>query len=133
MVVDTKESGFTLIELLVTMVVVGLMIIGVSNIYTTISATQRANVYLDTATRAGQTEIESLRNVNYTSLVDNSTIDFSSQLPSILPKPRTATVVVSSPATDVKRVDVTITYRISATQQHTLKLSSLIGVLGIGK
>jgi len=130
--IHSDSRGFTLIELLVTLVVTGVMVLGITQIFAVIGSTQRQNNYLESATRAGQTEIESLRNQNYTSLTDGSTIDFESQLPSVLPEPRTATVAVSSAATDVKRVDVTITYT-DAGHQHKVKLSSLIGVLGVGK
>jgi len=127
---DTR--GFTLIELLVTLVVAGVMVLGITQIYAVVGATQRENNFLEAATRAGQTEVESLRNQNYVNLTAGSTIDFTSQLPSTLPTPRTGTVAVSSPEDGVKRVDVTITYT-DGGHAHTVQLSSLIGALGIGK
>lgn len=128
----TDERGFTIVELLVTVVVTGLIIVAVSTLFITIERTQHSTQLLETATRAGEQQIESLRNNNYNSLATDSTIDFAGSLPATLPSPRTAVVHVTEPMTDVKRVDVTITYR-DGTKSKSVKLSSLIGQLGIGQ
>ncbi len=129
---NTDERGFTIVELLVTIVVAGLIIVAVSTLFITIERTQHSTQLLETATRAGEQQIESLRNNNYNSLTADSTIDFTSSLPPNLPSPRTAVVHVTEPMADVKRVDVTVTYR-DGTKPKSVKLSSLIGQLGIGQ
>lgn len=127
-----NSRGFTLIELLVTMVVTGIMVAGITELYVIIEQTQQQSERLESATRAAQAEIESLRNLRYGSLTAGSTIDFTAQLPSGLPSPRSGTVAISEPTQDIKRVDVTIDYHDSGGTK-TVKLSSLIGVLGIGQ
>lgn len=130
--IRNKQDGFTIVELLVAIVVVGLMVVGVTSLFITIQTTQRKTRLLETATRAGEKKIEELRNVNYNSLETDSTIDFTAELPSSLPEPRSANVAVSEPTPGVKRVDVTITYR-DGRADKDVHLSSMIGVIGIGQ
>ncbi len=126
------EGGFTLIELIVTIVVTGLIIIAITSLFITIERTQHRTQLLETATRAGEQQIEALRNNNYNSLESGSTINFTNDLPAALPSPRSGTVVVSEPMEGVKRVDVTVSYR-DGNKTKDVKLSSLIGQLGIGQ
>lgn len=126
------EGGFTLIELIVTIVVTGLIIIAITTLFITIERTQHRTQLLETATRAGEQQIEALRNNNYNSLTAGSTIDFTDDLPASLPSPRSGTVAVSEPTEGVKRVDVTVSYR-DGSKTKDIKLSSLIGQLGIGQ
>lgn len=127
-----KEDGFTIVELVVATVVTGLLIVAVASLFITIERTQHSTQLLETATRAGEQQIESLRNNNYGALTPGSTITFTDDLPAELPSPRTGTVAISEPSTGIRRVDVTITYR-DGTKQKNVKLSSLIGQLGIGQ
>lgn len=127
-----NQKGFTIIELLVTIVVSGLIIAAVTTLFITIAKTQRSTQLLETASRAGEQQIESLRNSSYNALETDSTIDFTDDLPDNLPSPRKGLARISEPADDVKRVDVTITYK-DGSKTKTVKLSSLIGQLGIGQ
>ena len=129
---ETKEGGFTIVELLVTIVITGLIVVTVTTLFITIERTQHSTQLLETATRAGEQQIEALRNNNYNSLTTGSTITFTNTLPANLPAPRSGTVAVSEPMAGVKRVDVTVTYR-DGTKTKNVKLSSLIGQLGIGQ
>lgn len=128
----SKDSGFTLVELIVTISIFGLLIIGIANLYMTIESTQRKSYHLEIATRAGEKQIESLRNIQYGSLEPDTTIDFTSDLPEDLPDPKTGTVAISEPEDGIRRVDVTITYK-DTNGIKTVKQSSLIGALGIGQ
>lgn len=127
-----RDQGFTIVELLVTTVVAGLIIVAITSLLITIERTQHSTQLLETATRAGEQEIESLRNSNYGALTPGQTITFTNSLPSELPTPRSATVAVSEPTTGVRRVDVQISYR-DGSKEKVVKLSSLIGQLGIGQ
>ena len=126
------EAGFTIIEIIVALVTVTLFVVSVGNLFAQITGTQHNALLLTSATRAGESEIESLRNSSYASLTPGTNIDFSSQLPSNLPKGSTGTVVVTQPSTDIRRVDVTVSYTVSG-KTHSVQLSSLIGIIGIGK
>ena len=125
-----KEAGFTIVELLVALAVIGITVGSLSSMFISIRNVQQQTVYADSATRAAQREIETLRNDNYASLTPGQTIDFTSQLTSGLPPGSSGSVQVSQPATDLRRVDVTVTYK-SDGKQHNTTLSSLIGVIGI--
>lgn len=125
-----KETGFTIVELLVTIAIIGITAGSLASLFISIRNIQQQTVYADSATRAAQREIESLRNDNYSALTPGQTIDFTSQLPNSLPPGSSGTVQVSQPSTDLRRVDVTVTYK-SDGNQHDTTLSSLIGVIGI--
>lgn len=124
------SAGFTIVELLVTIAIIGITTASLSSLFISIQNVQRQTVYTDSATRAAEREVETLRNDNYESLTPGQSIDFSDQLPSSLPSGSTGSVAVSQPADDLRRVDVTVTYTANG-QQRKVELSSLIGVIGI--
>lgn len=125
-----QNSGFTLVELLVTILVIGIVFTGLSTLFITIQRAQVQTSYLDSATKAAQRQVESLRNDNYNNLTPGQNIDFSDKLPSTLPQGSTGTVVVSEPTSGLRRVDVTVRYIYNGTPRD-VELSSYIGVIGI--
>ena len=127
-----KQSGFTIPELIVTIVFIGFAFIGISQLYLDIDRVQSRTAYTQIATHAAQTEIESLRNADYNSLAANTSIDFSSSLPSTLPRPYSGTAAVTEPMAGLKRVDVTVTYTDHGATQN-VELTSLIGIIGISQ
>lgn len=127
-----RPAGFTVVELLVTIIVMGMVITGISSLFLTVQRVQVQTAYLESATRAAQREIESLRNDNYDSLTPGQNIDFTSALPTNLPKNRTGVVTVTEPINGLRRVDVLVSYS-DGSGQHKVNLSSLIGVIGIAQ
>ncbi|HVI60713.1 MAG TPA: type II secretion system protein, partial [Candidatus Saccharimonadales bacterium] len=127
---NERQSGFTLVELLVTIAIVGITTASLASMFISIQKIQHQTLHVDGATRAAQREIESLRNDNYASLTPGQTINFTSQLPDNLPPGSSGTVQVSQPSNDLRRVDVTVTYKENG-KQRNITLSSLIGVIGI--
>ena len=124
------QAGFSLVELMVTIVVIGVVFSSVASMFLSVQRTQRLTGYIESATRAAQREIEVLRNNNYSQLTPGVDIDFTADLPDSLPAPRSGTVVVSEPTPGMRRVDVAVVYW-DGSRQRTIKLSSLIGMLGI--
>lgn len=124
------EAGFTLVELVVTIVVLGIVISSLGGLYYIMQQASIRAQRLDLATRAARTEIEQLRNTGYSLLTPGTPINFTSSLPSNLPKDRQGTVTVSQPTDDLKRVDVEVSYTDNGTPQKVI-LSSNIGIIGI--
>lgn len=127
-----RQAGFTIPELIVTILFMGVAFIGITELYLSVQRIQDQTAYLQIATRAAQTEIESLRNSTFNSLTAGQSIDFSSTLPTQLPGPRTATVAVTEPMDGLKRVDVTVSYTDHGASRQ-VELSSLIGIIGISQ
>ena len=127
-----KEDGFTLVELIAASTIMGLMVIGIVNLYIAIETAQRKSYHIEMASRAGEKQIESMRNVQYSSLEPDTELDFTDELPDDLPEPRSGTVDISEPVDGLRRVDVTITYKDGAGSK-TIKQSSLIGQIGIAQ
>ena len=125
-----NTNGFTLVELLVTIIVIGVVFAGLSNIFISIQRSQVQTQYLESATRAAQREVESLRNSNYNNLPAGQTVNFSTSLPDSLPSGSTGSVAITEPSPGLKRVDVTVTYTYGGDTRN-VTLSSLIGVIGI--
>jgi prepilin-type N-terminal cleavage/methylation domain-containing protein len=130
--VRKPHGGFTLLETMLTVVVLGLAVTVIAGLYYEMQQLQGKSQHLDLATRAAQTEIEVLRNNSYNSLTPGSTINFTSNLHSGLPPDKKGEVKISQPTDGLRRVDVTITYHDGSTPEK-VKLSSTIGVIGIGK
>jgi|ADGO01.1.fsa_nt_gi prepilin-type N-terminal cleavage/methylation domain len=125
-----REHGFSLAELMVTLVVVGVVVSSISLLLVTIQRGQRETAYMEMATRAAQRQIEVLRNNQYNQLVPGLDLTFTDELPDTLPGPKSGVIVVTEPTPGLRRVDVTVTYT-NGGQQKSVKLSSLIGVLGV--
>lgn len=125
-----RQAGFTIVELVITIVVIGVILTSVISLFINIQQAQTGTRYLEAATYAAQSEIETLRNINYNNLTAGETIDFTGDLPDTLPPGSTGTVTVSEPVTGLKRVNVQVTYNYLG-EDRTVELSSLIGILGI--
>lgn len=130
--IKQQSAGFTLVELLVTIIVIGIVFTGLSSIFISIQRAQINTSYLESATRAAQKEIESLRNNNYNNLTNGSNINFTSTLPANLPAGSTGSVNISEPTPGLKRVDATVSYTYGG-DTHDVTLSSMIGVIGIAQ
>lgn len=127
-----QQAGFTLVELIVATAMVGVMVVGITNLFIAVDAAQRRTQRLEAATRAGEQQIESLRNAHYNSLTPGSTIDFTADLPQELAEPRSGTVDVTEPVEGIRRLDVNITFR-DGNADREVNLSAVIGNIGIGQ
>lgn len=127
-----KQNGFTIVEILVTIVLIGITFGSISYMFIAIENVQTQTGYVDNATRAAQSEIESLRNNNYDALVSGTTINFTTTLPPGLPPGSSGSAVITEPTNGLRRVDATVTYSFGG-QTRKVTLSSLIGVIGIAQ
>jgi hypothetical protein len=125
-----NKDGFGLAELVTGIFVFGIVSVAIINLSTLIMNVQTYSRYRESATLAGQRQIETLRNSDYTSLTDGQVIDFTSELPDFLPSGKSGTVAISEPAAGLKRADVTISYS-QGNDSKDIMLSAIIGELGI--
>ena len=124
------QRGFTLVEIVVTLVMIGVVMIGLGTLFLTIQRVQAQATYTEIANRAAQREVESLRNSSYNNLAPGEDITFTEDLPDTLPAGATGTVEVSEPTQGLRKVDVTVSYHYAGAQRSVTH-SSLIGILGI--
>ncbi len=127
---SSSQSGFTIVELLMAMIVIGVMIASISDLYIGIEKSQRKTAVVEAATRAGLEKIERLRNNNYISLVPGSVVDFTSELPDSIPNPRSASVTISEPDSDLRKLEVVVTIPYGGTTRD-IRLTSVIGGIGV--
>jgi general secretion pathway protein I len=129
--VKLRSAGFTIVEVLIALalfaIVVPLFTVGITNL-TAINNRARD---LSLANMVAQNKIEILRSAGFNSLSDG-TVDFSGELPSTLADPKSANYVISSPATGIKQVAVTISYKDYQTTQ-TVEYETFISELGVGQ
>lgn len=128
-----NKSGFTVVEIAVGTVVIGLMVIALTDTFIAISAIQRQSANLSLASRVAEQKIESLRNNHYNNLTNSPPpIDFTNELPDQLAGPRSATITVSEANAGIKRLDIAISYR-EGSRTKNLKFTALIGNIGISQ
>lgn len=127
-----KQKGFTIAEVMIAILITGFMAASLTTLFMSIQKVQAQASYVESANRAAQREIESLRNTTYNGLVVGQNINFTPLLTDNMPTNATGTVVVTEPIQGIKRVDVTVSYTYGGVTRN-ITLSSLIGVLGITK
>jgi prepilin-type N-terminal cleavage/methylation domain-containing protein len=127
-----SSGGFTLIELLLTILVLGIVVLGLSAMYYQMQMTQVESMHYDLAVNAARTAIEELRNSGYNSLNPSSPPAFPTNLLAGLPANSSGSVSVTQPMAGLKEVNVTVTYT-DYGQPQTVILSSDIGIIGISQ
>lgn len=127
-----NERGFTVVEIIVVVFMFAGSIITLTSLFSYVQYSQRQVQYLDIATRAARSEVEYLRNGQYSTLTVGTPLSFTSRLPSALPAGSTGTVTTTIPsgAHDVKKIDVKVTWRTGSIDTSTT-LSALIGASGL--
>lgn len=125
------SNGFTLIEILVALAMFAIIIpsltLGVTNLKT---INNRARD-LALINMLAQNKVELLRSSGYNSLAVG-TVDFTSDLPSTLASPKSASYTVTNPETGIKQIDITISYK-DYQQTKTVNYKSYISEIGVGQ
>jgi len=124
-------GGFTIVELIVAITIGSIIIGGVSLILgSQVHLSQRgrdlvvANAYVEH-------RIEALRSRGFLGLA-NGTTDITSELPTELNTPRSASLVISSYTDAIKKVDISLTYNDQGVSR-TYSYTTFIGELGVGQ
>lgn len=123
-------DGFSIVELLIAMIV-GLIFLLSANVAITnyVNIGQRSKSLL-LANSFAEGKVEELRSIGYNGLTLGTT-DISSQLPSALKLPRSASMQITSPQAGLKQVDITISYTESGSR--SLSYTTYIGELGVSQ
>ncbi|HET7320325.1 MAG TPA: prepilin-type N-terminal cleavage/methylation domain-containing protein, partial [Candidatus Saccharimonadales bacterium] len=108
--IRNTSEGFTLVELLVA-IAVGAIVVASLNVMVSgyLHVSQRGR-YLNATNSFVEGKVEALRNSGYNA-VPAGTSSLTSQLPSMLPPSRSASMTVSSPSSGLKQVDITVSYK----------------------
>ena len=123
--------GFTIVELIIGTIVGAIIVGGVSLIVVNqVHLSQRsrdlviANAYVEH-------KVESLRSIGFLGLTDGSS-DITTELPTELNPPRSATLQISSLSEAIKKVDISLTYNDQGVPR-TYSYTTYVGELGVGQ
>jgi prepilin-type N-terminal cleavage/methylation domain-containing protein len=126
-----SQAGFTLVELLVAIAVGAIVTMSLTQVVTSYLHVSQRGRYLYTANSFVEAKTEGLRNQGYNA-IPTGTTDITAQLPSQLPPSRSATMIVSSPATGLKQIDITVTYKDNGLT-NSYAYTTYMGELGVGQ
>lgn len=124
------EYGFTVVELLVTIIVGGILIVGINTLYTTQSYINQHGRDQVVANAFIEGKVESLRSQGFLTL-NNGTTDITSELPDEL-NDASGTQVISSQNDATKKVVLTVNYNEQGANR-TYVYTTYIGELGVGQ
>jgi len=126
-----RQNGFTLVELLVSIAVAAIVTASLSQVVTSYVHVAQRGRYLNLANSYAEAKIESLRNTGYNGLTPGTT-SLTSELPSQLPRSRSASMTIGSPSGGLKEVDITVSYNDQG-QSNSYTYTTYIGELGVGQ
>ncbi len=129
-----NSNGFTIIELVVAMAFLGIVVVAVSELYTTLRQANRAANNYTVAVQAAQQLVEKYRNTGYNDIPVGTTDVTSTTLaahPNLL-EPRSATTSVTEENVGMKKIDVTISYK-ERTGIKTVQFSTLVSYKGLNR
>lgn len=125
------QDGFTMLELLITIAVVGILVPTLAGLINTLNGLNDRARDLTLVNSLAENKIESLRSKGFTALPDGTTT-FTSELPSTLGKPKSATYTTSSPNAGIKQIDMAISYTDHGTVRN-MQYRTYVGELGVGQ
>lgn len=118
-------------ELLVSLIVGAILVGSVTLLTTSYTHLSQRSLDLTVANSFAENKIESLRSIGFSGLADG-TFDISSELPSELKSPHSATLQISTQASDIKKVNLTVTYNDQGAPR-TYTYATYVGELGVGQ
>lgn len=127
----TTESGFSVVELIVAIAVGAMLVIATNGIVNTYVHVGQKSRSLLLANSYVEGKIEALRNQGYNSLTLGTT-DISSELPSALPSPKSASLKVTNPSSGIKQVDIAVSYYDQGVSR-SYSYTTYLGELGVGQ
>lgn len=126
-----SSDGFTLVELLVSIAVGAIVTASLSQVVTSYLHIAQRGRYLNLANSYVEAKVESLRNVGYNGLTPG-TANISSELPTQLPRSRSASLTIGNPSGGLKQIDITVSYDDQG-QNNSYSYTTYVGELGVGQ
>ena len=126
-----SDEGFTLVEILVSIAVAAIVTVSLNTVVTTYLHISERGRYLNLANSFVEAKVEALRNQGYNSL-NTGTSSLTSELPSQLPRSRSASMTVTAPSGGIKQVDISVTYKDQG-NNTTVSYTTYLGELGVGQ
>jgi prepilin-type N-terminal cleavage/methylation domain-containing protein len=127
----SPQKGFTVVELLVTVVIAGVIIPAVALALSNLSVVNKLARDQALANALVQNKTEFLRSKGYNAL-SLGTTTFTSELPTTIGTPSSATYTISSPSTGIKQINIDISFTEYRTTK-TLSYRTYISELGVGQ
>lgn len=124
-------GGFTIVELLATLFVCAILIGAVSIAVNSQSVVAQRHRDMVIANAFANSKVEALRSIGFLGLSDGTT-NITSELPTELKAPRSASLVISSHSVSVKEVDLSLTYNERGVAR-TFTYTTYVGELGVGQ
>lgn len=125
-----KDGGFTVLELLITIGLIGIIIPAVYLSINALVVINKRSRNIAIVNIVADNKVESLRSKGYNNITSGENI-FTSELPSELPKPNSATLNVAT-SNGKKTVDITISFQ-DYSKQRTVKYRTIISEMGVGQ
>lgn len=126
---EEETSGFSIVELILSIVIGVIFITAVTqfvNNYVSLGQKSRNTILANSYVEG---RVEALRNIGYNG-INTGTTDLSAELPAQLPTPRSAQMIVSTPSTGLKQVDISVTYNDKGKNQ-TYSYTTYVGELSV--
>ena len=124
------SKGFTIVEMLVALALFAIIIPAITLGLSTLTQLNNRARDLTLISIIAENKIESLRSMGYNSVIVGTTT-FTSELPSEIASPKTATLTVAQ-GTGLKTIDVSIQYT-DYRNSRTINYKSVIGETGVGQ
>ena len=126
-----NQKGFTVVELMITIGICGVIVPALAVGLNSLTVINNRARDLALVNIIAQNKVEILRSSGYNSL-SNGTTDFTSELPTTIASPKSATYIISSPATGVKDVSIKVSYS-EYGKTLTIDYETLISEIGVGQ
>ena len=128
--VKKQQGGFTVVEMLVTLALFAILIPSITLGLSTLTQLNNRSRDLTLISIIAENKIESLRSLGYNA-IQNGTVNFTSELPSELASPKSASYTVTENG-GLKTVSVTITYN-DYKKSRTINYRSVVSETGVGQ
>lgn len=126
-----NESGFTIVELLITIGICGIIIPVLAAALSSLAVLNNRSRDLALVNMLAQNKAELLRSSGFNS-IPVGTVDFTTDLPSLLASPKSASYTVTNVDPSIKEVVISISYKDYGNTRN-IQYKTLISEIGVGQ